>query len=356
MNKKNKNSHIYNDNMATDAVTSLYQKANLNMNNSRAKKSFDTLPDMKNKDSHNTSKPNLDLCTGNMISNNSIQSKKYTNTTNDDFFSSIQAERLRLYDTSLDYKNLPYSKKYVTHKNSEYSAFAKTPQSENDNNDKYFDDSYHIDIDKRINALYNYHTLNSSSKQTSVENLEHALLVGENTTKPKRNIKKSSLQKKTIATIRILSLFFIIALSGLTSYFASKTFSLKKELVNFEDTIKSLELANNANLKLTLRIEALEEELLSLMNVDIDNNEEITEIPEIEHSIDDNIDDVNDTVVEVPKFIFPINYVVQSGDTLVKISEKFYDDPNKYQKIYDTNNLATYTLLVGQKLTIPAQD
>lgn len=48
-------------------------------------------------------------------------------------------------------------------------------------------------------------------------------------------------------------------------------------------------------------------------------------------------------------------YTVQPGDTLSKISQKFYGHANEYQKIADANGIENVNLIqVGQELTIPA--
>jgi nucleoid-associated protein YgaU len=54
---------------------------------------------------------------------------------------------------------------------------------------------------------------------------------------------------------------------------------------------------------------------------------------------------------EVPK-----SYVVQSGDTLSKISEKFYGTANRWNDIYEANRdtlSSARSLRVGQELLIP---
>lgn len=52
----------------------------------------------------------------------------------------------------------------------------------------------------------------------------------------------------------------------------------------------------------------------------------------------------------------PKTYTVQAGDTLSKISKRFYGDANKYMKIFEANRdkLSNPDLIkVGQVLTIP---
>ena len=53
------------------------------------------------------------------------------------------------------------------------------------------------------------------------------------------------------------------------------------------------------------------------------------------------------------------SYTVKEGDTLSKIAEKIYGDPEAYQKIYDANKEAIGPdpdmIKVGLELTIPAK-
>ena len=47
-------------------------------------------------------------------------------------------------------------------------------------------------------------------------------------------------------------------------------------------------------------------------------------------------------------------YVVRSGDSLMDIARKFYNDPSKYEYIMEVNNIEDPDKIwVGQKLTIP---
>lgn len=47
-------------------------------------------------------------------------------------------------------------------------------------------------------------------------------------------------------------------------------------------------------------------------------------------------------------------YIVRAGDTLGKIAQRFYGDPNAYATILEQNNLSSsMPLQVGQKLVIP---
>jgi nucleoid-associated protein YgaU len=52
----------------------------------------------------------------------------------------------------------------------------------------------------------------------------------------------------------------------------------------------------------------------------------------------------------------PRAYVIQSGDTLSKISKRFYGTPNRYQDIFQANRDRIKTpnaLKVGQEIRIP---
>lgn len=49
------------------------------------------------------------------------------------------------------------------------------------------------------------------------------------------------------------------------------------------------------------------------------------------------------------------SYTIQSGDSLSKISKKFYGDANKYQKIASANSIADPNKIqAGKTITIPA--
>ena len=52
-------------------------------------------------------------------------------------------------------------------------------------------------------------------------------------------------------------------------------------------------------------------------------------------------------------------YVVKSGDTLSKLSERFYNSVSKWEKIYEANRDTLKNpnyIFIGQKLIIPADD
>jgi nucleoid-associated protein YgaU len=52
-------------------------------------------------------------------------------------------------------------------------------------------------------------------------------------------------------------------------------------------------------------------------------------------------------------------YIVQSGDTLSKIAQRFYGDPLKYSKIFDANREVIQNadlIFPGQKIRIPAEN
>ena len=58
--------------------------------------------------------------------------------------------------------------------------------------------------------------------------------------------------------------------------------------------------------------------------------------------------------VEEPKSPYPIVYIVKPGDSLGKISEKFYKNHRSWKKISEHNDLDPSKLRVGQKIEIPA--
>ncbi|WP_169727332.1 LysM peptidoglycan-binding domain-containing protein [Segniliparus rugosus] len=62
-----------------------------------------------------------------------------------------------------------------------------------------------------------------------------------------------------------------------------------------------------------------------------------------------------EVVEEEPAAPEPQTYVVESGDTLSAIAQKFYGDANLYPQIAEANGIANPDLInVGQELTIPA--
>lgn len=65
---------------------------------------------------------------------------------------------------------------------------------------------------------------------------------------------------------------------------------------------------------------------------------------------------VDESLAPKPAPPAPKTYTVQAGDTLSKISKRFYGDANKYMKIFEANRdkLSNPDLIkVGQVLTIP---
>jgi 5'-nucleotidase / UDP-sugar diphosphatase len=53
------------------------------------------------------------------------------------------------------------------------------------------------------------------------------------------------------------------------------------------------------------------------------------------------------------------HYTVRSGDTLSKLSERFYNSTYKWQKIYEANRDTVKNpnyIYIGQTLIIPADD
>lgn len=50
------------------------------------------------------------------------------------------------------------------------------------------------------------------------------------------------------------------------------------------------------------------------------------------------------------------SYVVQEGDTLGTIAQRFYGDSSQIEPIQQANNLDSTNLQIGQELTIPALD
>jgi LysM repeat protein len=51
---------------------------------------------------------------------------------------------------------------------------------------------------------------------------------------------------------------------------------------------------------------------------------------------------------------FPFTYIVQGGDTLDKIAERYYGKKSEWKRIADNNDVSPRNLQIGQKLTIVA--
>jgi nucleoid-associated protein YgaU len=52
-------------------------------------------------------------------------------------------------------------------------------------------------------------------------------------------------------------------------------------------------------------------------------------------------------------------YTVKAGDTLSKLSERFYNSPYKWERIYEANRESVknpHYIYIGQKLMIPSDD
>jgi len=55
----------------------------------------------------------------------------------------------------------------------------------------------------------------------------------------------------------------------------------------------------------------------------------------------------------------PQEYVIKAGDTLSKLSERFYNSPDKWTKIFEANRESVRNpnyIYIGQRIVIPADD
>ena len=50
--------------------------------------------------------------------------------------------------------------------------------------------------------------------------------------------------------------------------------------------------------------------------------------------------------------VFPFTYIVQRGDTLDKIAERYYGKKSEWKRIAENNDVSPRNLQIGQKLTI----
>lgn len=146
-------------------------------------------------------------------------------------------------------------------------------------------------------------------------------------------------RKNTIIFRVSTTIFIIVILIALIVNIISNR-NLKKKLAEYEtnqiDTVTETELNGE--------ISSLENDIKIL-------NDEISKLRAENEKMSNN---VNSSVTENETNTSTTNtYTVKSGDTLSKISQEVYGDPNKYNLIVDANNLTSQNLSAGQVLTIP---
>lgn len=110
-------------------------------------------------------------------------------------------------------------------------------------------------------------------------------------------------------------------------------------------------------------LDTIQKEGAELQNVNLDGNQLFVKATAVSEASKNRIWDAIKTVD--PKFADLKHdievrqgnqtYTVQPGDTLSKISKRFYGDPNKYPQIAKANNLDNPDQIkAGQQLLIPA--
>ena len=133
---------------------------------------------------------------------------------------------------------------------------------------------------------------------------------------------------------------------------ASEVRKLKVELDRERSTVKQREKQLYAR---TLQLKKMQQSYLNLKKQYLS---EIQKSKKINSAVTDIKKETVDTApsVSVPVSSSKREYIVKSGDSLMKISEKVYGDKNKYKNIYNANKATlkkANRLKVGQVLIIP---
>lgn len=363
--KNNYNNNIvnYNDNMAKDAVGGLLRRGNLpessNTDNINVEQPIPTLSDTvyafneeelddldfsvleqgykqtKKATFRNKNKPQK---------NNNFSNKKTTNEnpkylSKDKYFDDLRRDRLSAYDTNLDYKNLPYS-----NHNKKDSISQSTRKN-------------------TVNSFANL--VRETTSDFSPDEMEQMLLMGgtpnnssdnfEERDNLRRELEKykniSSFSRKTVSILRITGLVLIILLLSSTSLLFLNIKNKNAQINEFEKLELSLADYNKINQELLLKIERLEESVITLTKEKNALNEKFTD-NDTKKDVDKDVENTKDE----SKGLLPLNYTVKPGDSLVNLSKKYYGNPDDYVLIVRYNGLTSTNLKVGQKLVIPVSE
>ena len=134
-----------------------------------------------------------------------------------------------------------------------------------------------------------------------------------------------------------------IFLNSLTIIFLCITVVLlyKIKLLNKNIDLMALEINENKNIKKQLELALSENENMKKIIEELGNqNNNVSQ---------ENITQTQNLVVAENNIK---KYIVQRGDTLSSISQKFYGNENSYNKIIETNHLSSENLSEGQELVI----
>ena len=115
----------------------------------------------------------------------------------------------------------------------------------------------------------------------------------------------------------------------------------KIKVLNKNIDLMALEISENKNLKKQLELALSENENMKKIIEELGNQNNNTS--------QENITQTQNLVVSENNIK---KYIVQRGDTLSSISQKFYGNKNSYNKIIDTNHLSSENLSEGQELII----
>lgn len=115
----------------------------------------------------------------------------------------------------------------------------------------------------------------------------------------------------------------------------------KIKALNKNIDLMALEISENKNIKKQLEMALSENENMKKIIEELGNQNNNTS--------QENITQTQNLVVAENNMK---KYIVQRGDTLSSISQKFYGNRNSYNKIIDTNHLSSENLSEGQELII----
>ena len=115
----------------------------------------------------------------------------------------------------------------------------------------------------------------------------------------------------------------------------------KIKVLNKNIDLMALEINENKNIKKQLEMALSENENMKKIIEELGNQNNNTS--------QENITQTQNLVAAENNIK---KYIVQRGDTLSSISQKFYGNENSYHKIIDTNHLSSENLSEGQELVI----
>lgn len=247
-------------------------------------------------------------------------------------------------DYVLNYDQLPYSKTSTTGIVSKrYTENVKLPIEE-DNQQKAQNELKQQQTDRLEKLKQNRNT--ATKMKPVIDSTGRIEIIGEkeeNGVKAKQSV--TTVRKKknnSVAIVRVGVLACAVMFGFSTIYLLWNNNKYKSKLAEMTEQYNELATVKSNSALLESQIEELQNEINVLKG-------------EVEGTQDDGsitvVDENTDTAQNGSEL--PTTYIVQSGDTLSKISKKFYDTPNQYMAIEQANNLTNGDLVVGQQLTIP---